>query len=165
MTEDNFNSERFHHSILLNRTTDEVFSMFGMAGGLEQWFQGEAVYTAKDNGLRKRGKPIQNRDSFYWKWLAKDFSLPGMVLDVSPGKSAEFTFGSLFNIKMSVSSQNGRTLFTIEQWYINGVQKNDFAYINCCTCWVFFLTNLKSVLEHGIDLRETGSTDEALVNR
>ncbi len=46
-----------------------------------------------------------------------------------------------------------------------GAEKNDFAHINSCTCLVFFLANLKSVLEHGIDLRETLIDDESLVNR
>ena len=165
MTENNFNSERFHHSILLNKAAGEVFALFGLAGGLEKWFQCETIFTATDKAARKPGEMIQKDDSFYWKWLAKDFSIEGKVINVTPGISAEFTFGSLFNIKMSAAAQNGRTLFTIEQWYTNGAIKNDFAYINCCTCWIFFLTNLKSVLEHGIDLRETTSTDEALVNR
>ena len=29
-----------------------------------------------------------------------------------------------------------------------------FGHLNCRSCWIFFLTNLKSVLESGPDLRD-----------
>ena len=32
-----------------------------------------------------------------------------------------------------------------------------FGHLNCRSCWIFFLTNLSSVLDHGKDLRDENS--------
>lgn len=42
---------------------------------------------------------------------------------------------------------------------------NEFGFINCCVCWSFFLTNLKSVGESHIDLREKELMNESFINQ
>ena len=165
MTENNFNMERFHHSIYLNKSADEVYKMAATASGLSKWFMGNVEYRSPEDILRNENDIIQQGDSYSWHWLAKNLSLEGKVLKVQQDNLAAFTFGSLFIVTIMVKEDKGRTLFTLTHQYVNGAAKNDFAFINCCVCWAFFITNLKSVLEHGIDLRETEIDNEALVNR
>ncbi len=165
MTENNFNMERFHHSIYLDKPVNEVYKMAATAGGLSKWFMGDVKYSAPDGTERKENDLIQQGDSYKWHWLAKNLSLEGNVLEAQKNNLAAFTFGSLFTVTITLKEDKGRTLFTLTHQYAKGAAKNDFAYINCCVCWAFFITNLKSVLEHGIDLRETEIDNEALVNR
>jgi uncharacterized protein YndB with AHSA1/START domain len=164
MTKNNFNMNEFSHSILLNAPLEEVFRYSATPNGLTKWFIGAAEYTHS-------GKPVPGEelistgDTYNWKWLAKDFETTGKVVEVIKDERLKFTFGSMFEITISVAAENNRTRFTLTQNYTAGAVKNDFAHINCCVCWAFFITNLKSVIEHGIDLRETVSQDEYLVNR
>lgn len=165
MTEKNFNMQSFSHSILLDKSPADVYKYIGTGNGLTKWFLGETVYTAKNGNKRDDDEFIKAGDEYYWHWLEKDLSITGQVIEAEKDKFIKFTFGSIFNFSINVSDSGSKTLLTLKQEYINGAAKNDFAHINCCVCWVFFMTNLKSVIEYGNDLREVLSDNEELVNR
>ena len=156
----------FHHGILLNaRSVDEIYKYFGTPEGLTKWFMGSAEYTDDRNNLRQKKEFIKTGDKFTWKWLEKDLTINGTVLEAMDNSHAKFTFGSLFMVTMSVEKHDGRILFMLKQEYADGAEHDDFSHINCCVCWAFFITNLKSVQDYGKDLRETHSRNEFLVNR
>jgi hypothetical protein len=164
MTPETFNLRKFSHGILINCHTEHLYSYVGRADGFTKWFIGNAEYI---NGENKRSAEnyIQAGDKFHWKWLEKDFELSGEILEVIDKISVTFSFGSLHEIKITVSERGHMAHLRLEQYYKKAAEPNDFVHINCAVCWVFFMTNLKSVIEHGIDLRETSSGDEELVNR
>ena len=165
MTENSFNLAEFRHSIYLHSHLSEVYYYIASSDGICRWFMGQAEYTDPDGNVLNSAVPAHKDDSFRWQWLAKDLHISGSVIDAIENELFTFTFGRSFEVTITIKEDNGRTLLTLHQKYTKGAGKNDFAHINCCTCWVFFLTNLKSVLEHGIDLRETLIDDESLVNR
>lgn len=165
MTEKNFNTSSFYHSIYLNAPIDDVYRIIASSGGLQKWFMGKAEYVDASGSVRPAEETAQKDNTFSWHWLEKDLNISGEVLESVKDEKFSFTFGSTFEVTISVKEDNGRTLLTLAQNYAKGAEKNDFAHINCCVCWVFFLTNLKSVLELGNDLRETLADDESLVNR
>lgn len=156
----------FHHGILLKAaSTDEIYKYFGTPEGLTKWFIGSAEYLYDGNKPRERNEYIKTGDKFTWKWLEKDLSINGIVIEAADNSHVKFTFGSLFEVTMTVKTHNERILFTLQQEYTSGASHEDSAHINCCVCWAFFITNLKSVHEFGNDLRETIWHDEFLVNR
>ena len=164
MTEKNFSLQSFTHSIYLNKPAGEVFDFTVKCGGFEKWFVGEASFISFEGVQRDANDYAERKDSFELKWQIKNFSTKGVVLDVQKNKLFSFTFGSLFNVTITLKNENGKTLFTLTQKYNAGAVHNDFAHINCCVCWVFFITNHKSVIENGIDLRETKADNDELVN-
>lgn len=164
MTKDSFNRERFRHAVLVNASWDTVSDALLTASGFEKWFIGNASYTDSNGILCDSDELIHEGDNYKWHWLAKDFSVSGTILKINDD-SVSFTFGDSFIVDINFKELDGRILVTLEQKYAEGAMKNDFNYTNCCVCWVFFLTNLKSVLEHGADLREVASDNEELVNR
>ena len=155
MTEKNFNLQSFTHSIYLNKPVNEAFDFIALAGGFTKWFIGEASFVSPEGEKRSANDYVQREDNYELKWQNKDFSTKGIVLDVQKNELLSFTFGSLFNVTITLKGDNSRTLITLTQKYNEGAVPNDFAHINCCVCWVFFMTNLKSVIENGTDLRET----------
>jgi len=164
MTEKSFNMQSFHHSIYLNKPVEEIYKYIGTGNGLTKWFIGESVYSYQGK-TRKDDEYVVSGDEFKWDWLEKDLSIAGKVLEAEINKCFKFTFGKSFIVAIIVKEDKGRTLFTVEQEYAKEVAQNDFAHINCCVCWAFFITNLKSVIEFGNDLRETSVDNEELVNR
>ena len=165
MTENNFSMKSFFHSIYLNKPVNEVYKYAATASGFEKWFIGNAVFTAPSGIVRKPGETASADDMYNFKWLAKDYSVSGKVLETKINSLFRFTFGSLFIVTITVKEDKGKTLLTLHQQYAEEAAANDFAHINCCVCWIFFLTNLKSVLEHKADLRETESDNPSLLNR
>jgi uncharacterized protein YndB with AHSA1/START domain len=165
MNENSFNMQSFSHSVYLDKPVEKVFDYIAKCDGLSKWFIGVASYVSPEGTEREHDDYVQREDIYEWKWLKKNFSTKGEVLDVQKNELFGFTFGSLFNVTIVLKKDKGRTLFTLTQKYNADTIKDDFAHINCCVCWVFFITNLKSVIENGIDLRETLSNNEELVNR
>ena len=164
MTEENFNYERFLHAIYLKASPAEVFEYIATATGISKWFIGSASYYYKDSNVRLGSEAAQKGDSFLWKWLNKDLELKGLVLGSETGKMFEFTFSPLYRVLIKLTGENGRTKLTLLQEYQASSVRDDFNYVNCCVCWAFFLTNLKSVIEHDNDLREKEIRDEMMVN-
>jgi hypothetical protein len=165
MTGENFNMNEFYHSILLDIQLNDAFEYAASGGGLEKWFIGKAVFTSREGTVRKQGEKVKQGDTYLFNWLAKDFSVTGEVLEAADNSLFKFSFGLSFIVTISVTTRGTRTLFTLKQQYAPGAEKDDFAHINCCVCWTFFIANLKSVAEGGIDLREVHADDESLVNR
>jgi len=164
MNKNSFNMKSFRHSICLNKSVEDIYKLIGTGAGFTKWFIGKSVYD-NDGITRKDNKYVQSGDKFKWDWLEKDLSVTGKVLDAEVNNKFKFTFGSLFIVTISVKEDKGRTLFTLSQEYSPNSEANDITHINCCVCWVFFITNLKSVIEFGNDLRETQIDNEELVNR
>ena len=165
MNENNFSMDSFHHSIYLNKPLGEVFKYSATPKGFTKWFIGEAEFISSGGKRRGKDELVSAGDKYSFKWLAKDYSVTGEVLDISENSSIRFKFGTSFIVTITVKEDKGRTLFTLRQEYNSSAPKSDFAHINCCVCWAFFITNLKSVIEFGNDLRETQAESEELVNR
>lgn len=164
MTEKNFNMYRFTHAIYLNAPAEKVYEYAATPSGIIKWFIGKAKYYYKDVNIRLGNEFAMKGDSFLWTWLNKDLELKGIVTEAEENKVFQFTFSPLYLVTLKFFPENGKTKLTLTQEYQESAVKNDFNYINCCVCWVFFLTNLKSVMEYGIDLREKEAMDEMLVN-
>lgn len=165
MTENTFNMNSFIHAIILKAPAEEVFDYIATPSGIIKWFIGKAKYYYKDSHIRLGNESAQKGDSLLWNWLNKDLELKGVVTESIENKVFSFTFSSLFLVSIELSkTDDNKTKMTLKQEYQDSATKNDFSYINCCTCWVFFMTNLKSVIEHGIDLREKDVVDEMMVN-
>jgi uncharacterized protein YndB with AHSA1/START domain len=164
MTENTFNWKSFRHAIILDANLEEVFKYVSTAEGICRWFQGEASYRPAGGKDRPQNEIAASGDLFVWKWLAKDLILRGEVLDCQVNSMFQFTFGKSFEVVIRLDDHQGRTKLTLGHEYRPGVPEDQFQYLNCCVCWVFFLTNLKSVLEGGKDLREIHVFEEALIN-
>ncbi|MDQ3194408.1 MAG: hypothetical protein M3P82_05345 [Bacteroidota bacterium] len=165
MTEKTFNMEHFVHGIYLNARAGNVFKYIATPSGIIKWFIGKAKYYYKDLNIRLGDEVIQKGDSYLWTWLNKDLELKGIVTETADNKLFQFTFSPLYIVTINLISEGSKTKVILNHEYQESAVKDEFDFINCCACWVFFLTNLKSVIEHGIDLRETESVDDTLVNR
>lgn len=165
MTHENFNWEQFHHGLLLDLSLDEAYHYLATPAGITSWFIGTAEYTNQAGHVRGKHDFAQTGDHFKWKWLAKDHTLTGTVLAAETDHLFRFTFGSDFVVDMHLKREHDRTLVTLTQFNNSPHKEGNFGYLNCCVCWVFFLSNLKSVAETGTDLRETQVDLEMLVNR
>jgi hypothetical protein len=65
-----------------------------------------------------------------------------------------FTFGSL-RVSVRFAAVDGQTeLHLVQTGIPDSPDGRVFGHLNCRSCWIFFLTNLKAVLDAGTDLRD-----------
>lgn len=163
MKPSDFNEQEFRMAILLRTTMQDAWYFISTSEGLCKWFMGKSAYYYAAGEQRRHNTSAETADTFRWEWLAKDLSLAGSILESSRPELFRFTFGDAYEVAISLREQDNRIRVELRQQRL--ASTDEFSWINCCVCWNFFLANLKSVVEHRIDLRETAVSDEMLLNR
>jgi hypothetical protein len=121
---------------------------------MESFFLKTARYLAEDGHQRNPEELIQKGDKYKWRWI-HPYETSGTILEMVENRLLQFTFGNM-KVTLDFSDTGQGVLLELKQTQIPDRSETEKAYnhLNCRSCWVHYLTNLKAVLEHGIDLRE-----------
>jgi len=131
-----------------------VYLAFTTPQGLESWFLREANFYTVPKRLRDKDEQINKEDTYEWQWYGYDEVETGQVLDINLIDFLKFTFSGGSEVSVSFKSAKGLTIVELTQEYIpeeSDLSKN--LYVQCQIGWTFYLANLKSVIEGGVDLR------------
>ena len=161
-----FSWEKFSRSIIINKKPEEVFLYIATAKGLTKWLLEAASFFTLANETQLLNRSCANEvDSYHWVWKGKNYELQGQVLDCDvPRTRFSFTFGEACTVDIVLTEHGGSTLLKLTQQATPGKTYDQMRHVNSYAYWTFFLTNLKSVVEHEIDLREDTFTVEGLLN-
>jgi len=144
---------RFTVHMYCRAPLDRVWSAWSTAAGLESFFIARATHTAADGTERGPKDEAQAGDAYCWDFC-QPFQLRGAFRSVERPHRIAFSFGGM---ETTVSLRDAGDAVDVELHQI-GCRTDDPGrvgdHLNCRSCWVFFLTNLKSVLESGTDLRD-----------
>ena len=132
-----------------------VYRAWATAEGLTSFFIRSATMVAPDGKNRGATELVAADDRYTWEWH-HDYTLEGKILKADSRRQLCFTFGPQMEVAVSFYPVTDGTLLKLEQTGIPDSSELDKAHghLNCRSCWTFFITNLKSVLEYGFDLRE-----------
>ena len=135
---------------------ESVINHWRSASGLTQFFIAEMAVTDPDNTVRKSDALIEQGDGYQWHFL-HDYTGEGQFLESSESL-VRFTFGKIFQVDVTVTPSANGTLLHLKQDGMTDIMNDRVhASLNCRCCWINFIVNLKSVIEHGIDLRDHNS--------
>jgi uncharacterized protein YndB with AHSA1/START domain len=136
--------------LYLDSTPAEVLRFWQTVEGYEQFFIAEM---ATDYGDEPNRSALVPGSRYSWHGI-HDFHGEGQFLEVT-NDSVVFTFGQHYQVSVSVIKQDRGTCLHLRQSSI-GVEDSEQVHgtLNCRSCWIHFLVNLKSIVEHGIDLRD-----------
>lgn len=154
MTDNNWS--RFTIKADFNADARTIYQAWTTPGGLESWFLRKANFYAIAGRLREAHESISKEDVYEWYWHGFDDSTveKGEVLEVNSIDFLKFTFSGSSVVSVSIESRNGLTILELTQENIP--QENDplkNLLVQCQVGWTFYLANLKSIVEGGIDLR------------
>lgn len=144
MRKKKFDWTQFTQRVAVAAPVEKVFQMWTDPAQLRSWFLADAKINLKKGG------------DFEWKWLA-GVKEKGKVLSVKKPSKISFTFaGSVCDVTLRKDKRG--SLITLHQHDIPNTEKGKVDVFLSCSCgWTFYLTNLKTFLEYGIDLRETNA--------
>lgn len=131
-----------------------IYMMWATPKGLESWFLREADIYTIGKRLRDKEELIDKEDTYEWFWYGYDDSERGMILETNGKDLFKFSFSGRSTVTVSLKTTKGLTLVELMQENIpkdNDLDSN--LYVQCQIGWTFYLANLKSVIEGGIDLR------------
>ncbi len=141
MEKKKFDWSQFKQSVAVAAPVEKVFEMWTEPELLRNWFLADAKIELKKGG------------EYEWKWKA-GIKERGKVLSVKKPSKLSFTFaGSVCDVTFKKDKRG--SLVTLHQHSIPDTEKGKYdVHLNCSCGWTFYLTNLKTYLEYGIDLRE-----------
>lgn len=144
---------QFHVRMYYLAPLSQVFRCFSTAAGLESFFIHEAKHTSVDGTPRKPDEQVQAGDAYHWTYV-HDFAHGGEFTRVEKDRLVRFTFGTM-TVEVRFRDVGEATEVDLHQ--TNCATEDParaWQHVNCRSCWIYFLTNLRSVLAGGPDLRD-----------
>jgi uncharacterized protein YndB with AHSA1/START domain len=163
----NYDWSKFQTRISVNVSIQEIYSAWATRSGLERWFLRTAEFTTPGGAVREGAVAIQKGDTYRWLWFGYDDSVVerGTILEANGKDFLQFTFAGKCLVSMRVKIEEGETVAELQQ---ENIPLDETARVNfhlgCLTGWTFYMANLKSVLEGGLDLRNKNEKLRKVIN-
>ena len=150
-----FDWTTFTLPIFIDRPQETVLDFWLSSGALEKWFLTKAAFFDASNNPLKPKDAAWAGCRYRWEWVEGSVEEGDVVVVEKPSTFQVSWFGSAGKITVTTEFREGRTLLTLRQSCdLGDEEKNRECYSECSMGWNFYLTNLKSIAEGGIDLRE-----------
>jgi len=158
---------RFIKRIAIKASVQQIYDSWATAAGLEKWFLRKTLIFKEDKKPRAAKIPIQKGDSYQWYWhgYGDEAVEYGTILDANGKDSIRFNFGKSGTVSIIIREEKNEIMLELIQ---DTIPVDEMSRVNihlaCSTGWVFYLANLKSILEGGIDLRNKNSDILNVIN-
>jgi len=144
----------------------KIYNCWSSQQGLENWFLKLAEFRSTNGNFRHSGEQLQKGDSYRWLWYGCNDGAEetGEVLEANGNDQISFSFeGAEVHIK--IYKEEDVTICQLIQNKI-ALDKNGTptSYLGCSSGWSFFMCNLKSILEGGLDLRNKNENLKNTIN-
>ena len=139
-----------------NTDIRSLYEAWATTVGLESWFLRKASFFTVPGRLREPDEFIMKEDIYQWYWHGYDDDSfeKGEILEANGTDFIKFTFSSGSIVSVSISSRNGVSIVELTQENIpEETDPSKSLFVQCQVGWTFYLANLKSIIEGGIDLR------------
>ena len=163
----NYDWSRFITRININAPTDKVYWCWATREGMEYWFLRLSEYATPNGELKTTGEFVQKNDSYRWRWFGypDDVTETGTILEANGKDLFKFSFGKAGNCTVGIKKEEGETMVELLQDNIPVTEEGmHYWHVGCKTGWTFYLANLKSLLEGGIDLRNKNEKITSVIN-
>ncbi len=153
MIQKKYDWSRFSKRININANTQTIFDAWTKQEDLEKWFLCKAEFHTTNNSLRAKNDTIQTGDIYEWMWHGSDFVANGKVLATNGKDRLQFTFFDC-PVTVTIQEEAGENVVELCQENIPIDEESIVnLHLGCSRGWTFYLANIKSILEGGIDLR------------
>ena len=144
-----------------------IYNAWTTRAGLESWFLRIAEFTKPDGTVRPGNEHIQAGDTYEWLWHGHPDSVVerNKVLETNGKDRLQFTFSGDCIVTVTIKTEAGENIVEICQEDIPAEEDpKQNLYVQCSIGWTFYLANLKSILEGGLDLRNKNEALRSVLN-
>jgi uncharacterized protein YndB with AHSA1/START domain len=145
----------FKLRVNINAPIEKAYAAWATPDGLESWFLKRADLIAGTT-LRQRGDKAQKGDEYEFRWhgYSDDMPVKGKVIAADGKSQFTFTFSQDLPVSVSIYRECEETIVElIEKFDPTEEEVVRKHYLGNMKGWIFYMINLKSVLEGGLDMR------------
>ena len=155
------NWNTFHRRININATRQEIYDAWTKTRGIESWFLRKAELILNENSIVQ----MEDNAEYKWEWYGHpNYFESGKVVSADGESKLEFTFNGCL-VCVEIFEEMGENICKLTQSGIPACDTmNDNLVVACGQGWTFYMANLKSFLEGGIDLRNQNDHLKNMLN-
>lgn len=162
---ENFDWTSFTKRIAVKAALAEIYAAWTVAAKLEQWFLERVVFRTDKEASPELTLAAQSGTQYDWYWYLDTTPMQGEMLQANGKDFIQFTFegSSLVDVRLSTLDE-----YVIVELRHYNIPQDDHSRqhirLGCSSGWAFYLHNLKSVYEGGIDLRNKDPKLGVMIN-
>ncbi|MEI9943691.1 MAG: SRPBCC domain-containing protein [Chitinophagaceae bacterium] len=162
-----FNWGRFAVRINIKASIEKLYWCWATRKGIEYWFLRLSEYKSPGGNLRAAEEFVDKGDTYKWQWYGypDEVTELGTVLDLNGKDNFQFKFGDAGICTIKIYPEQDENIVELIQDNIPTDEKGkQIWHIGCKTGWTFYMTNMKSMLEGGTDLRNRNEKLQQMLN-
>lgn len=159
--------KQFTLHIPIKASAKSIYDAWATQKGLESWFLRMAQFSKPDGSLRPKNSVIEKGDIYKWLWFGYDDTIveEKEILAANGWDELKFSFSGGCIVTVTIKKENGETICElVQEMPMDDEKEQQHFFIECGKGWTFYLTNLKSILEGGLDLRNKNIALKQVVN-
>jgi uncharacterized protein YndB with AHSA1/START domain len=148
----------FKLRVNVKTSVENAFQAWATPAGLRSWFLGKTIFTDPEGRVRGDNEMAQAGDShaMYFTFKPDEPIVKGKVLKTNGKDLFSFSFAGDVPVTITIYKEHGETIVElIESNLPTDAGSVAKQFVSDSKGWVFYLANLKSTLEGGLDLRNT----------
>ena len=158
---------KFVKRITVHAEMQAIYNAWATQKGIESWFLRYAKFSTPENIVRNPEQFIEAGDTYFWLWhgYSDEVYEKRKIIEANGKDLLRFDFSGDCIVTVRVKTEGSENIVELTQENIP--EDNDPAtnlYVGCGEGWTFYLTNLKSVLEGGLDLRSKNMQISNVIN-
>jgi hypothetical protein len=159
---------RFVVRINVNAPLPLLYRAWSSRKGIESWFLRLSEYRRPDGSLLSPEDEVQAGDTYRWLWHGwpDEVDEKGTISVANGIDAISFSFGKAGDCAVTILPYQKECIVQLVQENIpDDEQGRQTWHLGCKTGWTFYLANLKSVFEGGIDLRNRDVALQDMLNK
>ncbi len=160
-----FDWTQFTKRIAIKAPLEDLYNAWTSSNELEKWFLKKARFFDENNQEISLSEPVSPKNTYLWNWFLYEETEKGEITIANGKDHLQFTFAGSCLVDVTFSREHEHTIVELKQ---TGIPLDDkskqFIRLGCSSGWSFYLVNLKSVYEGGLDLRSKDERLRPMVN-
>ena len=160
-----FNWTTFTKRIAVKSTLEKMYAAWTNSSDIEKWFLSNANYFDANQKQISKTTSIEKGFTYEWSWFLYDVVEKGIITEANGKDFIQFTFAGKCIVDIKLSKQDEYIIVELIQKDIptDDASKRSIR-LGCDSGWSFFMLNLKSVYEGGLDLRNKDEKLNGMLN-
>jgi len=161
----NFNWSSFTRKIAIRASLSDIYNAWTKPSNIEKWFLSEAVFYRGNNEPLEKTESILKNDSYEWHWYLFEGVEKGKILEANGMDFLQFTFAGECIVDVNLKQESEYVIVSLSQRNIPTDEDSKIKIrLDCDSGWSFYLLNLKSIYEGGLDLRNKDAGLKQMLN-
>lgn len=161
----NFDWTSFTKTIAVKAPLPDIYNAWTRAEEMEKWFLEKVIFTDGTGTVIDQKQNAATGCAYNWLWYLYPESMQGLIKKTNGKDFLQFSFEGECLVDVNLTEKAGYTIIELKQYNIpTDDQSKQFIRLGCASGWAFYLVNLKSVYEGGLDLRNKDGNLLPMIN-